>query len=63
MCVRKPCQSRQKTLQSKEVCMGRMSRKGFTLYELVVSVVVLGALGLFVGVCGSLIYWLINTAH
>jgi prepilin-type N-terminal cleavage/methylation domain-containing protein len=43
--------------------MGRMSRKGFTLYELVVSVVVLGALGLFVGVCGSLIYWLINTAH
>jgi prepilin-type N-terminal cleavage/methylation domain-containing protein len=43
--------------------MGRMSRKGFTLYELVISVVVLGALGLFVGVCGSLIYWLISSAH
>ena len=43
--------------------MGRMSRKGFTLYELVISVVVLIIFGLFIGVCGSLIYWLISSAH
>jgi Tfp pilus assembly protein PilE len=43
--------------------MGRMNRKGFTLYELVVSVVALIIFVLFVGVCGSLIYWLISSAH
>jgi Ca2+/Na+ antiporter len=43
--------------------MGRMSRKGFTVYELVISVVVLIIFGLFIGVCGSLIYWLISSAH
>jgi prepilin-type N-terminal cleavage/methylation domain-containing protein len=43
--------------------MGRMSRKGFTLYELVISVVVLVVVGLAFVVCGSLIYWLISSIN
>jgi hypothetical protein len=42
--------------------MGRISRKGFTLFEAIVSVTVLIIFGLFIGVCGSAIYYLLTSA-